>query len=301
MTIRRIRYQLRWFVTAFVASALVVGCSSAPPPEDETDSNANVNLAATALLPTDIASSGVLRAVTDPNAAPFTFIAPGDTFAGFDIELAELIAESLGLELQVRSVTFPELLPAIVSGGADIAISGLFITEDRLNDVDFVSYLSGGTAWLVLSSDSLDDSVSQTCALRVGAVADTFQATVDIPARSLTCLQDGFPPLDLETFTSTNDGIRALLNSDIDAFVADAPVAQWAAEQSKGLLQLGGTPYNVLEYGIAVSPQQPQLAAAIRQALIGLLDQGRYQRLSGKWGVDGGSLLTSRIRTTNAQ
>lgn len=291
--------RLRWSIAALTLSVLLASCSMASTSSDQIDSPSALNPAAAALVPPNIAASGVLRTATDPFAAPFTYRSPDGNFIGFDVELAGQIADALGLELAIEPVPFTALLPAVASGEADIAISGLFITDERLNNVDFVSYLSGGTSWLVQTGSEFDEPVVFKCGLRVGVVSGTFQATQDLPERSQDCREAGEAPLEIVTFASTPEGVEALLTFDLSAFVGDGPVVQWAAEQSKGRLQVEGSPYDPLEYGIAVSPSQPQLSLAIQEALTGLLTSGKYQQLTGKWGVDQGALENSRIRSSS--
>ncbi len=61
----------------------------------------------------------------------------GQDFRGFDIEIAQIIAEKLGLELQIQDMEFDSLIPSLTSKKIDMAISAITITEERKQQVDF--------------------------------------------------------------------------------------------------------------------------------------------------------------------
>lgn len=285
---------------ALVTMALVAGCvnnsaidEAAPLP------NPAMNAEARALLPPDVARSNVLRVVTAPGTPPFSFRPDKNTIAGSDIELVNRLAEVLGLDVEVTAVSFAELLPSVSTGGADLAISSLFVVDERLRDVDFVTYMSGGTSWLVnAGSEFAELSPEDFCGRAVAVIESTYQALADLPGRSQQCRDQGAPPIEIVPVANTSDGIEALLLANVEAFVADSPVVQSTAEQSKGRLVGIGAPYDVLEYGIAVSQDEPGLSAAMQAALRDIIDDGTYGRLLGKWGIDGGSIPSTRIRTS---
>ena len=67
-----------------------------------------------ALLPSAIASSGVLTIATDPETPPYEFYASnGTTIIGFEIDIAKAIATTLGLKAEFTALTFPGIIPAI--------------------------------------------------------------------------------------------------------------------------------------------------------------------------------------------
>jgi polar amino acid transport system substrate-binding protein len=288
---------------ALLAAGLVLtGCTGTPEEIPATRVGSEIlNPQAEELLPDGVRESGVLRVATDPSAPPFTSRDDAERIIGADIELAARIADSLGLELEVLPVPFNQLLPSVDNGAADIAISGLFILESRLAGMDFVTYLVGGTAWMVLADEQAEPFTPTTaCGRRISVVANTFQADSYLPARSQQCRDAGDDAIQVVEMSTTSEGIESLLIGEVDGFVGDSPVIQAATEQSKGRLATVGSPSDLFEYGIAVSPNSPGLSAAIQAALTGLVADGSYGRLLGKWGIDEGAISVINVRTSRS-
>lgn len=82
-----------------------------------------------------IRQSGKLRVATEPYFPPQEFIDPDkegqDSYVGSDMELAKLIAERMGVELEIVPMEFTDVLTAVAQGDVDLAISGLAFTPGR--------------------------------------------------------------------------------------------------------------------------------------------------------------------------
>ena len=87
----------------------------------------------------DIRAAGVVRVATEPYYPPQEFIDPGlsgqDMYVGADMELARLIARRMGVELEIVPMDFSDVLPAVMEGVCDLAISGLSYTPARAAQV----------------------------------------------------------------------------------------------------------------------------------------------------------------------
>lgn len=77
-----------------------------------------------------------LKMVTEPTFPPYEFLR-GREVVGVDVEICRAVAAKCGKAFKVVSVDFDAILPALVSGKADLAAAGLTITEDRAQSVDF--------------------------------------------------------------------------------------------------------------------------------------------------------------------
>ena len=82
-----------------------------------------------------IRERGVLRVATEPYFAPQEFIDPAregqETYAGADMEMARLIAERMGVTLEIVPMEFTEVLSAVSEDRCDLAISALAYTPGR--------------------------------------------------------------------------------------------------------------------------------------------------------------------------
>jgi polar amino acid transport system substrate-binding protein len=89
-------------------------------------------------------SAGIIRVATDATFPPFEFSKDGKR-TGFDIELIETLAKSMGKKVEWTEIDFKGLIPGMVSKRFDMAASAIYITEDRRKVVDFTDpYYPGG-------------------------------------------------------------------------------------------------------------------------------------------------------------
>ena len=82
--------------------------------------------------------NGVLVMATNAEFAPYEYY-EGTEIVGIDVDIAQAICDELGYELKITDMGFDAVVPAVTTGKADIGVSGLTITEDRLKNVDFTN------------------------------------------------------------------------------------------------------------------------------------------------------------------
>ena len=80
--------------------------------------------------------NGTIRAVTTPDAAPFSFF-KDQVYEGYEVEILTEFCEKYGYALQVDGTTFDALISSVASNKYDIAFNGIYITEERKKSVDF--------------------------------------------------------------------------------------------------------------------------------------------------------------------
>ena len=88
----------------------------------------------------------VLRVGTEPTFAPFEFQKEGSkSYDGFDMDLARAIGKQMGYKVEIVSMGFDALIPALNSGNIDVVAAGMSINEERQKAVTFSEpyYTSG--------------------------------------------------------------------------------------------------------------------------------------------------------------
>ena len=137
-------------------------------------------------IPTDFTTiqEGKLLVATSPDFAPYEFYSIDDNgdpqLAGFDISLAQRIADDLGLELQVVPMDFDGILMELQNGNVDLGISGFSPEPERAEIFDFSDlYYYGGQSFVIRAADkdkytSYDDFKG----LPVGAQTGSIQYTL---------------------------------------------------------------------------------------------------------------------------
>ena len=86
---------------------------------------------------------GKLTMATNAYFPPYEYY-EGDKIIGIDAEIAEKVAEKLGLELEIKDMAFDSIITAVTEGSVDMGLAGMTVTDERLESVDFsISYASG--------------------------------------------------------------------------------------------------------------------------------------------------------------
>ena len=78
----------------------------------------------------------------------------GNGYVGIDIEIAQAIADELGLELVVDDMDFSSILTAVQGGKSDIAMAGMTVTDERKESVDFTVPYTTAVQVVIVPEDS---------------------------------------------------------------------------------------------------------------------------------------------------
>jgi polar amino acid transport system substrate-binding protein len=106
--------------------------------------------------PAEIRERGKLVIGTEAEFAPFEYRTPDGGYAGFDMDLARMLAEELGVELEIDNMGFDGLMPALETGKVDLILSGMTATEERARTISFTdSYYVTGLC-LLLNTESTE-------------------------------------------------------------------------------------------------------------------------------------------------
>ncbi len=211
---------------------------------------------------------------TEPGFPPFESITNAGEFEGFDIDLMRAIGEKAGKTIEFENLPFDSLIPALQGGSIDAAISGMTITEERAQTVDFSDpYFKAGLAIAVADGNTdvktLDDLKGKKIAAQIGTTgADTANSVEGAT---------------VSTFDSAPLALQELANGNVDAVVNDAP-ATLDAIQTGNIpgIRVVGELLTEESYGIAL-PKDSENVEAINTALAEVKSDGTYAELYKKW------------------
>ncbi|QJW35405.1 ABC transporter substrate-binding protein [Cellulosimicrobium protaetiae] len=268
------------------------GETSAAPSFDP--STIEVDEAAAALLPEDIASAGTLTVGSNLEYAPAEFVdTDGQTPIGFDIDVIKAVGATLGLEVDVQSADFPAIIPALGTK-FDAGISSFTITEERMQESNMISFLSAGSAYAVASGNPDDIDPSSLCGLTVAVQTGTIQDE-DIAVQSQACTDAGEEEIDILQYDSQADATTNLVGGKAQVMYADSPVVGYAIEQTGDQIEQLGDVFDSAPQGIVVAKDATDLAAAIQAALQSLMDSGQLVEVLDGWGSGDAALDTAEI------
>jgi polar amino acid transport system substrate-binding protein len=219
-------------------------------------------------------SSAKIRVATDATWPPFESVdEKTKEIVGFDIDLFKGIAEKQGLQLEFINVQFDPLLAGMAKGQYDAAISSITITEDRKKDMLFSDpYFAAGQI-IVVKKTTTTITGKGNLAGRVGAQIGTTGAIEVGKISGAT----------LKTYDDIGLAYQDLMNGQIDAVVADNPIALDYVGKNTDKLKTVGAVFTDENYGIAVSKNNPDLVAKINAGLKAVKADGLPDKLVAKW------------------
>lgn len=216
---------------------------------------------------------------TEPTFPPFEM--PGekaDEIIGFDIDLIKAIAEDQGFEVEIRKLGFDGLIMALQSGNIDIAASGMSITEERLEEVDFSDpYIDAGLAIAVSEDNEIikgkDDLEGKSVAVQIGTTgADKAQE-----------LKDEGLITEIKTFDTVDVVVMELMSGGVDAIINDLPVTQAYMAAQPGKIKIVGEALASDSYGFAIKKGNDELLKKINAGLKNVIESGKYDELIEKY------------------
>lgn len=233
-----------------------------------------------------IRDAGKLRVATEPYYAPQEFIDPSlegqEQYQGADMDLARLIAERMGVELEIVPLEFTQVLSGTADGTYDLAISGLAYTPARANSMELTkgyhySTDDSRTGFLIRKKDSAKIREEQDLAGRdIAAQAGSLQ--------ELLALENVTQYRQFIRFSSMDQVYKALETGIVDAAAADIETARLYIENnpSCGLMILEGIYYQLEDElkgdRIAAPGGEIELAAFVNGVIDEILGSGQYEK-----------------------
>ena len=101
-------------------------------------------------------SNGTLVMATNAAFEPYEYVEGGE-IVGIDADLALAISDILGMELVIEDMEFDSIITAVSSGKADIGMSGITVTEDRLKSINFSKSYTTSAQVIVVRNGNSDD------------------------------------------------------------------------------------------------------------------------------------------------
>ena len=246
---------------------------------------------AVALLPKDFAPAapGELTVAIDPFAPPIaTFATDAKTIVGADADIASLVAESLGLRLNLQSVAWPDWPLGLVSGKYDAVISNVGVTEARKEKFDFSTYRLGLHGFYVRAGSPISaiHEPKDVAGLRVITGSGTNQERILLEWSRRDEAQ-GLKPVSPQYYDDQASAMLALLSDRADAiFNPNGPLAYEAAKTGRihavGTVNAGWP----LKSDVGVTTRKGSgLAPAITQAINDLMASGVYEATLLRWAL----------------
>ncbi len=218
------------------------------------------------------AAGGVLVMATNAEFAPWEYY-EGDKIVGIDPEIAQAIADKLGMTLEIEDMAFDSIIPAVTSGKADFGAAGMTVDEDRMVFVDFTDTYANASQVIIVKETSEIAGSADLSDKKIGVQLGT---TGDLLATDLAGDDN------VERYNKGFEAVQALLQDKIDAVVIDSSPANVFVEQSQGL-KVCDEAMSQEEYAIAVAKGNTELLDKINGALKELKEDGTIDAIMNKY------------------
>lgn len=213
---------------------------------------------------------------SDTAYAPFESQDPQTgKYVGFDIDLVNAVAEVANLEIEIRSMNFDGIIPALETASVDGAISAMTITDKRKQAVNFsVPYYLSGQSIAVKSNNTAIKGWDDLKGKKLGVQISTTGAD---EARKI-------PNARVTDYNTISEAFLALKSGAVEAVVNDFPVNAYFVKQNKDNdVKLVGDLRTSEHYGIAFPKKNTELLETFNKALKTLKENGKYAQIYKKW------------------
>ncbi|MEU2349112.1 ABC transporter substrate-binding protein [Modestobacter sp. NPDC049651] len=244
---------------------------------------------AEALVPDAVKADGVLTVATTPFSAPLDFYADDNaTPIGNETDIAQLVADALGLELQLVPTAWENWPLATRSGQVEVTVSNVTVTEARKELFDFSSYRVDDLGFLAQAGSKLHITKPEDVAGLTVAVASGTNQEKILLAWDQANQAKGLEPVDVQYFQNDGDTTLALQSGRIDVSFGPNATAAYKAATSPDDFEVvgtvnGGWPRTAQ---IAVATAKGNgLAPAVTAALNAAIADGSYAEVLDRWGL----------------
>ena len=230
---------------------------------------------AQAVVTAKTVSDGKLIVATEAGFAPYEYMV-GDQVVGVDMDIAQAIADKLGVELEIQNMDFDACIPAVAGGKVDIVAAGLSVDPERAEQVDFSTNYVDSTEVVVVNAaaPAVTEATGEALAGKVvgvqqGNIADLWVSNADNTV-----------PGEVMRYTKFAQAGEDLKNSKIDCIVMDELPAKELVESSNGALTiLEGDPLFVDQYAIAVQKGNSEMLDVVNSVIKELQDNGKMDEI----------------------
>lgn len=245
-----------------ILTGLLVACGGTDDVDDESADTG------------DVEEKKVLKMATSADFPPFESRNPAGEFIGLDIDIATLIAEDLGYELEIEDMSFDGLVGALQASRVDMVMAGMSMDEKRRKNVDFSIEYNHSDQMFLSKSDKAIESLEELAGKTVGVQLGTIQ---EEGADKLSKEYD----FEVKKIDDVGTLIQEILSNRVDVIYMDTEVAVGYID-TQGLIGFEDPSQSSPGMGIAF-PKGSELVEDVDKVLEELEESGKLQELKDKW------------------
>ena len=207
-----------------------------------------------------------------------------DKIVGIEPSLIEAASQCLGFKYTLQGMDFAGLIPALQSGRVQLIMGGMYASDERAKQINFVEYMKAGEAMLVQAGNpkSLKDFQS-TCDVVAAEIVGTVENDI-LAKQSAACTAAGKGAITPLPFPSNDRAFQAVASKRADIMMTDAGVAGYLAETASNSVQLGYAVPSDFAFGIGMKKDELSLMNGLKDIFHAMYEDGSLQQEMTKWG-----------------
>ena len=232
-----------------------------------------------------VLETGKIVVGSSPDWPPYEFYDEQGNWAGFEVELMEMVAERLNLTVEWREMGFETIIPEVRDMTIDLGVSGFSVTPERLDVIQFTMPHSI-TEGQIIMLESRRNELNITEIHSIEELADLgIQVGVQVGTTQHDELAEKAPDC-VVVFDDYVLALQAMKDGSIDAVYAETPVTSWWILQAE---QAGEEPIVVIyrrsywPVAWVANKEADTLVAKINGALAELFAEGKVDELKATW------------------
>lgn len=232
-----------------------------------------LSVSAADLLDT-VKQRGTLRVALEGTYPPFNYKENGQ-LAGFEVELANALAQKMGVKAEFSTSEWSAILAGLQAGKYDVVINQVGITDKRKETFDFSEPYTVSSPQLIIRKDEKRD----------------FKSLADLKGKKLGLGQGtnfgeiakAVGGIEIKTYPGSSEYLQDLALGRIDAALNDSLLIPYIVKKTKLPLKPGAPVGELEKSGIPFVKGNPKFKAAIDKALADLQADGSFAKISNKW------------------
>lgn len=223
--------------------------------------------------------SGELRVGLTATQPPYSIMAKDSSIIGFEVDIAQNLADKMGVKLVTVKMNFAELLPALKDGKIDVIMSGMTMTAERNMEIAFVGpYHSSGKSVITFAQIYADAE----------SPADLNKGSVKIAALKGSTSEDYvntyIKKAKLTTTLDYDEAIKLLNNDKVGLIISDNSIIRYTMlrNPNSGFVSLA-EPFNYEPIGLGVTPNDFLFINLLGNLISEMNESGELEELENNW------------------
>ena len=286
---------MRSFLAAIILLAALPASAADQPGADPSLAQAP-DPALVKMVPPDVAKRPFTVAVA-LGSPPDNFRNEKGETVGWETDLARAAVQSLGLDFDLRPTTFDTLIPGLQSKRFDAAIGQMGVTAVREKVIDQIGWLIGNELFAALADNPIKvDSLDDLCGITVATTRGSREM-VFVDEHQPKCAAAGKKPINALAFNDGNGAVESMMSRRADLFWLGSTAVSYFVAQSKGRTKVVGSYTDRSYLGMGL-PKDSEMARPMQAAIQHLIDNGTYDKVIVKWGLQDGAIKDVPLNPT---